>query len=292
MKLDIFPSEFEVRTRADAKKTVDQMSVESSEKIRDLENRIKSGPKSHNAAITGAIKDGVIGGLIISIIIGLIFELTVNKHDEYNALEVVLLFSVFITVIIICLRSAQKSEQEVNTLKTLLVQEKQNTEKRINDTNKESERMIAEYATQFERSVADKAAQYVDSKLTEEIVQWLSNAFAVRIERADRSSRIERINIPFEFNVFCNCISCNKGILDFQEKRWENLQSCVEQAALARVLASAIQLQITMRFPQDPSGSGNTIDIKYSSDSQYQRAQAVELSYSAANGYYKPVRSW
>lgn len=292
MKLDFFPDEFEVRTREAAKKTVAQISKESSEKVSDLEKRIEEGPKSHDAAVSGAIKDGVIGGLIISVIFGVIFELTVNIHEKYNTLEVILLISVFITIIIISLQSSKKMEQRVDALKTLLVQEKQNTEKRINNTNEESERMIAEYAAQFERAVADKITQYVDSKLTEEIVQWLSKAFADRIERADRSSHIERIYIPFEFNVFCNSISYDKGILDFQKKRWENLQGCVEQTALARVLASAIQLKITMRFPQDPSSSGNLIDIKYFSETQHQRVQTVEVSYSAANGYYKPVQSW
>lgn len=133
------------------------------------------------------------------------------------------------------------------------------------------------------------SVQFAESQLASEVIDWMTNGYAKAIDSADRRSYIERINVPFLFKVYFDEITCNLGTFYFEIKRCANLNSPVEQTALSRAIASAIQLNVTMKYPKDASGTDVVTDISYSYGADYVE---VRLNYSAVNGNYEAVRDW
>ena len=117
----------------------------------------------------------------------------------------------------------------------------------------------------------------------------MTNGFCKTIDAADRRGHVEKITVPFVFNVFVDKITCNLGTFDFELKRCRSLNNPLEQTALARAIVSAIQLNIIMRYPKDSSGTDVSIDISYSYTDEY---SATTITYVAPNGHYKAVRGW
>ena len=131
--------------------------------------------------------------------------------------------------------------------------------------------------------------RYAESALATEVINWMTEGFSRTIDAANRRSYVESISVPFSFNVHTDKIICNLGTYDFRIKRCANLTSPVQQTAIARAIASAIQLNITMKYPRDASGTDFVIDIAYSyTDTNV----SVIITYAAPNGNYRPVQNW
>ena len=133
------------------------------------------------------------------------------------------------------------------------------------------------------------SVRYSESKLATEVIDWMSKGFSKTIDASDRRSHIEKINVPFSFKVYPDKISCPLGTYDFEIKRCANLNSPLEQTALARAIASSIQLNITMKYPKDASGTDFVLDIAYAYSENY---VSISIIYTAPNGNYKPVKQW
>lgn len=133
------------------------------------------------------------------------------------------------------------------------------------------------------------SVRYAESALATEVINWMTEGFARTIDATDRRSHIERINVPFSFNVYTNKITCNLGTYDFEIKRCANLTSPLEQTAIARAIASAIQLNITMKYPKDASGTDFVLNISYAYAENHVSAS---ITYTAPNGNYRSVQSW
>lgn len=89
--------------------------------------------------------------------------------------------------------------------------------------------------------------------------------------------------------MYTNKITCNLGTYDFEIKRCSNLTSPIEQTALARAIASAIQLNIVMKYPQDESGTSISIYIDYNYSTE---CPTTTVTYVAPNGNYRAVEKW
>ena len=76
---------------------------------------------------------------------------------------------------------------------------------------------------------------------------------------------------------------------DFELMRCKNLNSCLEQAALAITIATKVQLNVRMKYSHDISGTVSNIDIKYNYFDQYAQASII---YTALNGSFEPVKEW
>ena len=161
--------------------------------------------------------------------------------------------------------------------------------KAVQDINTKAECEIAEYTAKFESMAQTMSVQYAESELAQEVVDWMSDGFCRTINSAKRASHIEQINVPFVFHVYSDKIDCNLGLYDFQVKRCANLESPLQQTALARAIASAIQLNVTMHFPQDPSGTDFMLNLDYDFSSNYVSAC---ITYIAPNGNYRAVQQW
>ena len=116
------------------------------------------------------------------------------------------------------------------------------------------------------------------------------------IDSADRREHIQYLNILFSFQVFTNKITCNLGTYDFELHRCDNL-NYVEMAALAKSLATSIELNIRMKYLQDASGT--PIEVEMASDmkkgiysSNYGVHCDTTITYRAYNGYYRNTTNW
>ena len=145
------------------------------------------------------------------------------------------------------------------------------------------------YLDAFEQNAQNMSVQLAESELAKEVIQWMTDGFSKTIDAADRRSHIEQISVPFQFKVFVDKITCNLGTYDFELKRCRNLTSPLEQTALARAIAAAIQVNITMKYPKDASGTDRAVNFEFSYTDTH---PVATLTYAAPNGNYQAVRSW
>lgn len=146
-----------------------------------------------------------------------------------------------------------------------------------------------EYLSQFELEAQRISVQLAESQLAKKVIEWMTDGFCRTIDAADRRKHIEQVSVPFQFEVYTNKITCNLGTFDFEIERCENLNGPLEQTALARAIASSIQLNIVMKYPKDASGT----DIQIKIDYQYSdKCPKTTITYVAPNGYYEAVQKW
>lgn len=167
--------------------------------------------------------------------------------------------------------------------------EESRCEDAIKKINKDAEHECDLYRTEFEAEAQKMSVRYAESKLATEVIDWMSKGFSKTIDASDRRSHIERIDAPFSFKVYPDKISCPLGTYDFEIKRCANLNSPLEQTAIARAIASSIRLNITMKYPKDASGTDYVLYISYTYEGNYVSASVL---YTAPNGNYRPVQQW
>ena len=155
--------------------------------------------------------------------------------------------------------------------------------------NNQYEQLYQSYEYQFENEAKRQSVKYAESQLAKEVIAWMTNGFCAAIDAFDRRPHVQKIDVPFMFNVYYNKITCNIGTYDFELKRCANLPSALDQAALNRAIAAAIQVNIMMKYPQDVTGTSVNVTTTYS----YTKDSAVAtLRYEAFNGNYKEVHNW
>lgn len=147
----------------------------------------------------------------------------------------------------------------------------------------------------------------VDSPAVAAIAKWIIDMLAPLIQGMARDSFLETADCDLRYLVYRDRISvswtsCENGVFWFEGARLSSLSGPLEQAAVARAVASAVQLELMMRFPTDPSGTTPTVDIRHSYLTldascgyvSYEKDGYADthIMYTAPNGYYQAVRSW
>lgn len=181
------------------------------------------------------------------------------------------------------------SDKKVKKRDIELANEQSRCEQAIQEINTQAAREIAAYKSEFETEARQMSVRYAESSLATEIIDRLTNSFASAIVAADRRSHITTIDVPFSFNVYTNKITCSSATYDFETKRYSNLTGPLEQTAIARAIAAAVQLNITMKYPKDASGTDFKLDISYTYVEDHVSAF---ITYTAPNGNYRSVQSW
>lgn len=181
----------------------------------------------------------------------------------------------------------KKYKNNVEEMKLQLSYEKNRIEVLREDMKRESKEKYLQYVSGFENTAQKMSVEYVDSDLCNEVIEWMTKGFVRSIASTDRSYHIQSVNIPFSYCVFFNKITCNLGTYDFEIKRFKNLESPLEQTALAKAIAVGIQFHITLKYPKDESGTDVITNIKYSYGKDYVQ---VVIVYSAINGNYRLER--
>lgn len=282
MQTNLFPQSYNMQINEKTKQKIDLAKQHSSSQLNSIRTRHK--PESWMAFAYAFFIGLAVGFLACS-------GVCIGFDDIESGLAtwiIVFVLSMIIGAAIdIYLKIAYKLYEE--NLANQLVKGKTELEAAISRINVEAEKEKTEYYTQFEKNAQDMSVLFAESELAKEVIEWMTEGFCRTIDSVNRESHIEIIRVPFDFNVFDNKITCNLGTFDFEIKRCRNLKTPLEQTALARAIASAIQLNIIMKYPKDVSGTDISIDISYDYTSRY---SATTITYVAPNGNFKAVRGW
>lgn len=283
MQTNMFPSEYN--------KTVDERT----------NNKIYEARQSHNSRVESINKsrpsspseEGGAWGMGIGFFGGFIACscVCISNDDVGSGVATWIAVAIICTIIGFAIdKIAENSyENNQNNANTRIREEENSLEKEIQKIQSYAQKEKGVYFSEFENNAQKLSVQFAESELAKEVIEWMTNGFCRTIDAADRRSHVEIITVPFVFNVFGNKITCNLGTFDFELKRCRNLNSPLEQTALARAIVSAIQLNIIMKYPKDSTGTEISISITYSYTNEY---PATTITYVAPNGNYKAVRSW
>lgn len=171
----------------------------------------------------------------------------------------------------------------------IINEERKKHEENVKNIKNEYDIQYSEYVKLFENNAQELSVNYAESFLVTEVINWMCDGFYKTIDSADRRSYLEEIRVPFMFKTFKDKIECQLGIFDFEIKRCDELENPLEQTALARAIASSIQLNVTIKYPKDASGTPVVTDIFYDYNDDNVVATIV---YTASNGNFKETRSW
>lgn len=302
MQTDIFPKIYEEQLNERTYERVEAAKNESTNRKRTLDSELYKA--KHTIKLyskMGLDLDGVGKWLVIGFLASAFLGASASPLFEENDFGLFFYFGIIIITMLICAIFKIKSNMKYNDkqlsesrnreadLSAELDGEESKLKKEIENIKANALREQQEYTRQFEQNAQDMSVRFAESDLAKEVIEWMTEGFCKTIDAADRRSHIEQIIVPFVFNVYTNKITCNLGTYDFETHRCRNLNSPVEQTALARAIVSAIQLNIIMKYPQDASGTSISINIDYSYTEEY---PATTVTYVAPNGNYEKVKEW
>lgn len=284
MKTEIFPAEFK-----------QQLENEFNKESVNAFNSMQYNCAIHRPKFPWHLPDLPIGiPMVIGFITGFFSCLAVQPREIWIIVSAgaVFVFSFLIGVGYCELadRSRHKAHKKFMEIKeTFEKNEEVKYEQRIEALCHENQKRLEEYTSAFLKNAKEMSARFSESQAGQEIAAWLTDGFSRTIRTADRSVHVEKIQVPFTFNVYTDKITSNIGTYNFEKHRYSNLTTPLEQTALAVAIATAIEVNIRTAFPQDVSGTDITFDITYAYTETY---LAVQMTYTAANGKYEAVRNW
>ena len=113
--------------------------------------------------------------------------------------------------------SVSKSYNEsVNAANCSLEREKEQTVHNKEKIQADAEKECCDYIAQFEAAAQSMSVQFAESQLAIEVIEWMTQGFAKAIDSTDRRSHVERIDVPFMFEVYSSKITCNLGNIGVQ----------------------------------------------------------------------------
>ena len=282
MKTDVFPSVYDAPINIKVRDMTEEVKRKHSDRVYDIKRSCAQKPSSTGGLWTNV---GAFGGFIACSFVCM----NGGNAGECFVTWLIILIIGFVVGIVIDKTIEESYQDELKNMDSRIRDDEKRTEEEIQAIKDHAQIEKNKYLVAFENNAESRSAQFSESKLAKEIIEWMTNGFCKYIEAADRRSHIEKIQVLFDFYVFNNKIECMLGRNDFVLKRWRNLNSPLEQTALARTIAAAIKSNIIVRYPKDVSGTDVSIDIKYSYGNDYVRTTII---YIAPNGDYKEVCDW
>ncbi len=289
MSFDYFPPSYNKKLDAMAQDSIDRENKRSQERQTDIKNQPGKTPEAASIVMGGGIVGAVVGFFVCANDVSSGFS-----NDDWGPIASLGLWILYAIIGLIAggiIYGFVKAKHNSNTSDASVWAQNEisASKNRIEDIIKKKEQDARTYYQQFEAAAQQMSVQFAESQLALEVIEWMTNGFIKSINAADRRTHIQSINIPFVFYVYKNKITCNLGTYDFELKRCRNLNGPLEQTALARAIASAIQLNITMKYPQDSSGTNIVINTTYAYNDDHVSASVI---YTAPNGNYRTVRDW
>lgn len=287
MKTDIFPQVFYDEQQS----AIELKKEQARRRYQEKQDRyINEKPKKADENLY----EGV--GAVIGLIVGFFACVSICKDNDTIKgffCSIGAWFGIFLAGMVISSILAERVEKEQKKkekqIQEQITEEHTDLQKELLEIEIEAKKEQTAYYQKFEDNAQEMSVRFVESALTKEIVDWMKDEFYSAIDEADRSSHIEKITVRFHFEVYKDRITCGRRTYDFKEQRCENLSTNLEQAALARAIASSLRMGIMMQYPVDASGTGVTVDIDRNYTTAY--AEAV-IDYVAPNGNYVTVKKW
>lgn len=282
MQMNVFPQIYNNIKDREANDKIIEARQKTERRIVSINNTHTSEPIA-KGIIMGAMV-GVFGGFIACTCV------CINTNSDIGLLTWVIVGIISVAMGVIVDKSAME-DYKINekNIVSRISKEKRWLEDEIKNINEETRRAKYQYEQAFDAEVQRISVQFAESELAKEVIEWMTEGFSRTIDATDRRGHIEQINVPFMFKVYNNLIKCNLGTYDFEIKRCRNLTGPLEQMALAKAIASAIQLNIKMKYPKDVSGTEVCINIKYLYTEEYPETTII---YVAPNGDYEAAHDW
>lgn len=287
MKIYDFPSKYAADRKEVAQQQIRKENSYSDDRQRQISNQV-----SHSVTFDDILLYAISGGTIGFCIGFFVCCGTALEDAELGTSVGVWLMLTFLGILlgivwfIICKirHKSTKSNAEGESVK-----ERFRRDKAIRMIEDQTDKDVAIYKSEFEAEAQRMSVNFAESALATEVIEWMSVGFSAAITAADRAEHIEKVVVPFCFKIYTDKIVCDRGVYDFKVKRCANLTSPLQQAALARAIASAIHLNIIMEYPSDTSGTEHMITTNY----EYTSCSVeVTITYTAPNGNYRPVQNW
>ena len=145
------------------------------------------------------------------------------------------------------------------------------------------------YHAAFESAAETLSKQYATSQLATTVISWISEHFWNTIKATSRATHVLNISVPYTFNIYKDKIISLQGTFDFTQKRCQILTDGIDQAALARGIASNVRTVIITKNLSTPIDQNCDIEIEYEYNGS---CVNVKMEYKAINGNYTEARTW
>lgn len=285
MQIYKFPNDYENDLRIKANASINETNTHFDKRRNTLISRISKPQKiSEHVIISGFV------GFIIGFILG--FRSCCGPSASASRFfgTIFLVTAIFAIIgAIVGVIKKKNCEQNEQSIQSQIDQEREQTRNTINNINEQMKRECAQYKAAFEAEAQKMSTQYAQSALVGEVASFLLSQLVTEINCADRRSCIKEVGVNFVFEVHTYKIAYQKSVYNFKDNRCQNLSSPLQQTAIARAIASAIQYNVTKRYPKDASGTKYVLNTGYSYNADY---VIVSIEYRATNGNYRNERSW
>lgn len=304
------------RLRQESETEMKSLRNDSNSIKMSLENSKSNKPLSLMHFVTGGFGVGLVGGALVCFAKGNEIDAAINFSSSLGA-AFSLWFAFGIVGLVLGLllygvytyflnkynngidekaRLADKSlEEQIEVLRN-------RCEEQIAKIRKNEEDEYLKYLEKFNNEAQKMSVVFADKTVVIALAQKITEGFCRKIDEADRRSHIKDIIIPIGFNVRKNCIevafsidlqkqnqTSDFEVYDFDINRFEELRSPLEQTAVARAVASAVQVEIMTKYPTDVCGSNVVTETFYNYGDDFVTAI---ISYSAKNLNYKERIGW
>lgn len=283
MNLNVFPPVYNNQLESQAQNDVSSETSQNYQRV----NQLNSGRGNEPT-----IGDWSGGGFCIGLVIGFFVCIGVCNSSGYGDGFGTWVFCAIIGTVlgaVFCVVAKGTYSNNISVIESRIDQSNRDYQNRVSNIQRTKDQQTVEYLKAFENEAQNQSVRLAESELAKDVISWMTDGFCKTINSADRRPHVEQINVPFIFNIFKKKITCNLGTFDFELKRCRELRDPVEQTALARAIASTIQLNLVMKYPKDASGTDISININYSYTNN---SVTASITYIAPNGNYQRVKDW
>lgn len=185
-----------------------------------------------------------------------------------------------------CSITTKKDKAKMDRGMAELLQRHESAVKKIQDkVNLE----CREFDAGFEKEVSYKIEDFPQPPISQSWVQKFAKEFKYKISSADRGNGIEKIEISFTMRIYAEELFSEQNKYMIMKEMFRPLEGFAEQTALARSVASAVQVEVMMLLASNPSDSQYDISM----DETYEgKAAVITLIYRAKNDHFQEMRSW
>jgi len=304
MNVHDFPSAYEQQVKKEADQCI---------QLAQNAHQLKAGEYAQKASqihagmpksiLTG--RDAIFGFLITWVLEAVLVYGILQPLGAGDSLPLIMLLFWIVGTLVIGLYLNRRRRRSVAAKLTELEKEMEEESRKLAESNaaiqKNAAAEVEAYRLAFEEEARKMSLRFAESELADQVVDWAMGHLSKVIDSADRSAHIEQIAVTAALGVHPTLIIFSASedragypgyigdVFDFEKNRCRALVSPLEQAALAHVLASKMQLAIMMKYPQDPSGSVpdvTTIEVAVSGTA------TANIQYHAANLNYQAVKNW
>lgn len=233
----------------------------------------------------------IIGGGGIGLIVGsfMCVGIAAAFDVETGLVPLTFFFGMPIVGTILAYRSSITTEKDKAKRDRRMAEQQQQYEAAVKKIQDAVDLECREFNEGFEKEVSYKIEDFPQPPISQLWIQKFAGEFNYKISSADRSSGIEKIEIPFAMLTCAEELYSVKNKYLIMKEMFRPLEGFAEQTALARSVASAVQVEVMMLLASNP------LDAQYdiSMDETYEgNAAVITLIYRAKNDRFQEMRNW